>query len=338
MKFGYVTPFSRPEHRIASVEYAHTAEAHGYDGVWVPEAFGSDAFTLLGRIAGHTQRLHLSTGIVNIFSRTPALLAQSFATLDEISGGRARIGLGASGPLVIENWHGLAFDRPLRRMREVVAILRMALAGERVNFEGEFFRLKGFSLLIKPFQPRIPIYLATLKPQAVKVTGEIADGWLPIYLSVDALAQRLAPLDEGARVNGRRASVIDIPMSVLTAVDNDSAVARGLCADHLAYYIGGMGTFYHELMHDIGFGEAADRILACWKSGDRAAARDQVSAAMIRELTICGTPAECVAAIERRRTAGITHILLAPPHGSSVAQVQTTLRALSPRDLGLIGE
>ncbi|MFM9886251.1 MAG: LLM class flavin-dependent oxidoreductase, partial [Burkholderiales bacterium] len=132
MRLGYVTPFSLPEHRRATLDYARLAEEGGYEAVWVPEAWSSDAFTLLGAIASHTSRLKLATGIVNIFSRSPSLLAQTFATLDEMSNGRAIIGLGTSGLQVVERWHGIKFDRPLRRMREVVDIMCMALSGKRV--------------------------------------------------------------------------------------------------------------------------------------------------------------------------------------------------------------
>ena len=173
MRFSYVSPFSRSVHRRNAVHYAELAEAAGYESVWVPEAFGSDAFTLLGLLAGKTNQMRLATGIVNVYSRSPALLAQSFATLDEISGGRAIIGLGTSGPIVVKNWHSQAFDKPMTRTREAVEIIKLALSGERVDYEGACFRLEGFRLLIRPIQDRIPIYLATLKSRAVRQTGEI---------------------------------------------------------------------------------------------------------------------------------------------------------------------
>jgi alkanesulfonate monooxygenase SsuD/methylene tetrahydromethanopterin reductase-like flavin-dependent oxidoreductase (luciferase family) len=144
MLLSYVASFSQAAHRRNAVDNARLAEAAGYHSVWVPEAFGSDAMTLLGLIAGHTSRLGLASGIVNVFSRTPALLAQSFATLDEMSEGRAIIGLGVSGPMVVEQWHGLPFDKPLTRMRETVEIVRLALNGERVNYDGATFKAKGF--------------------------------------------------------------------------------------------------------------------------------------------------------------------------------------------------
>jgi alkanesulfonate monooxygenase SsuD/methylene tetrahydromethanopterin reductase-like flavin-dependent oxidoreductase (luciferase family) len=182
MRLSYLSPFSRAEHRKHLLSYARLAESAGYEAVWIPEAFSSDAFTLLGAVASHTKRMRLATGIVNVFSRSPALLAQSFATLDEMSDGRAIIGLGTSGPIVIENWHGVKFEKPVTRMREVVEIMRLALAGERVDYTGHFFKLRGFQMLIKPVQARLPIYLATFKPNAVRQTGEIADGWLPTHV------------------------------------------------------------------------------------------------------------------------------------------------------------
>jgi F420-dependent oxidoreductase-like protein len=330
MRLGYITPFSTREGRRTAVELARVAEASGLDGVWVPEAFGSDAFTLLGAIAAHTSRLRLATGIVNTFSRSPALLAQTFATLDELSNGRVTIGLGVSGPQVIERWHGVKFERPLRRMREVVEIVRLALAGERVNYEGECFRLSGFRLLIRPLQPRIPVYLATLKPQALELTGEIADGWLPTHVSLAHLPAMLERVAAGAKRAGRALTEIDVAPATLAAVSEPALEARRLCAQHLAYYVGGMGTFYHELMHRLGFGDEADRIQERWKRGDREGAAAQVSRAMLDGLVIAGTGDDCLRAIEARRAAGIDHLVLFPPHGSSIELVTRTLRALGP--------
>jgi F420-dependent oxidoreductase-like protein len=330
MRLSYVSSFSRPEHRRHAVEYARAAEAAGYEGVWVPEAFSSDAFTLLGLIAGHTSRLKLATGIVNVFSRTPALLAQSFATLDEMSEGRAVIGLGTSGPIVIENWHGMKFEKPLKRTRETVEILRLALPGERVDYDGEIFKLKGFRLLMRPLQRRMPIYLATFKPNAVRQTGAIADGWLPTHVSVRRFAALRADLDEGARAAGRRIEEIDVAALTLVSCTADGETARALCREHLAYYVGGMGTFYHELLHRYGYGEVADRIQASWKAGDRAGAAQAIPREVLDDLVVAGTAEECRAALEARRNAGFRHIVAFPPHNSEPAQVLETLRAVAP--------
>lgn len=330
MRLSYVTPFSQREHRLATVEIARTAETLGYDSVWVPEAWSSDAFTLLGAIASHTQRIRLATGIVNVFSRSPGLMAQTFATLDELSNGRAIIGLGTSGQQVIERWHGVKFERPLKRMREYVDVMRLALSGERVEYAGEFFQLSGFAMLIRPIQVRIPIYLATFKSQSLKLTGQIADGWLPTHVSLDRLGAMMGELAEGARSAGRLPATIDAALQTLTCAMADGAAARMLCAQHLAYYVGGMGVYYHELMHSYGFGEEADRIQERWRARDREGAARQVSRAMLDALVIAGTRDECLAAIERRRALGAEHLVVFLPHGSGLDTVRETLQALAP--------
>lgn len=328
MRLSYVSPFSRPEQRRHTVEYAKLAEAAGYDAVWLPEAFGSDAFTLLGLIAGHTRRLKLGTGIVNIYSRTPALLAQSFATLDEISGGRAIIGLGTSGPMVIQNWHGIAYEKPLRRTREVVDILRLALAGERVNYQGECFALAGFQLLIRPVQRHMPIYLATFKPKAVRQTGEIADGWMPTHVSLRHVEALRRPLLEGARAAGRDGEAIDMAALTLTACLADGERARALAREHLAYYVGGMGTFYQELLRSYGYGEVADTVGALWKQGKRADAATAIPREVLDDLVVAGTAAECRAALEARQQAGFRHLIVFPPHGMSPEETRETLAGM----------
>ena len=328
MRLSYVTPFSHPEHRRKVVDYAKLAEASGFESVWVPEAWSSDAFTLLGAVASHTSRLRIAPGIVNIFSRSPALLAQTFATLDELSNGRVWIGLGTSGPQVVEHWHGLKFERPLGRMREVVQVLRLALSGQRVDFDGEFFKLRGFTMLISPVQKQIPIYLATFKAQSLKMTGEIADGWLPTHLSMAQLPAMMATLAEGAQKSGRSADQIDIAAQTLTAISRDGDEARLACARHLAYYVGGMGTFYHELMHEYGYGEEADRIQRLWKQKDRDGAAGQVSRAMLDALVIAGTDDDVARALDLRRQAGLKHIVAFPPHDATVEMVHSTLGLL----------
>ncbi len=330
MRLSYVSPFSQAVHRRNVVDYAGLAESLGYDGVWLPEAFGSDAFTLLGLLAGRTSRLKLATGIVNVFSRSPALLAQCFATLDEISAGRAIVGLGTSGPAVVEYWHGMKFEKPLTRTRESVEVIRLALAGERVDYEGKCFRLNGFRMLIQPVQERLPIYLATLKTKAVRQTGEIADGWLPTHVSVRNLEALRRPLVEGAEAAGRDPKAIDMAALTLVACCEDGEIARALCREHLAYYVGGMGTFYHELLHDYGYGEVADFVQAAWQAGDRAAAAEAFPREVLDDLTVAGDRDECLAAIDLRRRAGFRHIVVFPPHGSSPEQVVTTLQAVAP--------
>ena len=329
MRLSYVTPFSRSDHRRNLLDYAALAEDCGYHAVWVPEAFGSDAFTLLGVLAGGTRRLHLGTGIVNVFSRTPSLLAQSFATLDEQSDGRAIAGLGTSGPVVIEHWHGLPFAKPATRLRETTEIIRLALSGQRVDYDGEVFTLRGFRLLIRPVQAELPVYFATFKPRSVRQTGAIADGWLPTHVSVRQYATLRQPLADGAHQAGRDVDTIDMAAMTLAACSEDGETARELAREHLAYYVGGMGTFYYELMHGYGYGDVADRVQARWKAGDRAGAAGAIPREMLDDLVVAGTPAECRTAIEARRQAGFRHIVAFPPHGIEPDQLRFTLRALA---------
>lgn len=331
IRLGFTLPYGEPAHRRQLTEYGRLAEEGGYESFWIPEAWGSDAISLLGALAATTTRLKLASGIVNVFSRSPALIAQSFATVDELSGGRAIIGLGTSGPQVVERWHGTRFDRPLERMREVVEILRLALSGARVNYNGKVFTLSGFRLGLDPPRPRIPIYLATFKPLGVRLTGEIADGWLPTNISMAHLPVMLEALREGARTAGRNPGSIDVAAMVLAAASDNREEARTLVRRHLAHYVGGMGTFYYELMRSCGFSEEADRIRERWATGDRDGAAHQVSDAMVDSLSITGTASECQKGVEARLAAGIAMPVLFPPHGASIEMVKGTLRALAPR-------
>lgn len=331
IRLAFALPHGERAHRRALADYGRLAEEGGYESFWVPEAWGSDAISLLGALAATTTRIRLATGIINIFSRSPGLIAQTFATLDELTGGRMIIGLGASGPQVIERWHGGRFEWPIRRMREVVEILRLALAGERLNYAGQIFSLSGFKLGMDPVRPRIPIYLATFKPQGLRLTGEIADGWLPTNLSVAHLPAMLRTVAEGARAAGRDPASIDVAPMIHTLVTENREEARGLVRRHLAYYVGGMGTFYFELMQSYGFAEEAGRIRERWQAGDRDGAGRQVSDAMVDALSITGTASECRKAIEGRRVRGVALPVLVPPHGASVETVRATISALAPR-------
>jgi alkanesulfonate monooxygenase SsuD/methylene tetrahydromethanopterin reductase-like flavin-dependent oxidoreductase (luciferase family) len=187
-RIAFQFPHERDAPRAEVLSIVKAIDALGYETIFVPEAWGRDAFTTLGWIASETRHVRLGTGIVNVFSRTPALIAQSIATLDEISGGRAVLGLGTSGPIVIENWHGMVFERALQRTRETVEIVRLALAGARVDYAGQIFTLKGFRLGFRPVRDRIPVYLASMGPKNNALTGQIADGWTPIWLPLSGIA------------------------------------------------------------------------------------------------------------------------------------------------------
>ncbi|HWF24556.1 MAG TPA: LLM class flavin-dependent oxidoreductase, partial [Solirubrobacteraceae bacterium] len=224
---------------------AREAEALGYDSVWTAEAYGSDAATMLAWIAGQTSSIKLGSAIFQMPARTPAMTAMTAATIDQLSGGRMLLGLGTSGPQVAEGWHGQRFGRQLQRTREYVAVVRKALARERVEYHGETIELplpdgpgKALRLMMPPVQERIPIYLAAIGPKNTALAGEIADGWLPAFFSPEHVAELRALLEEGAARAGRSLEGFDIAPSINIFVNDDIALARNVMRPALALYIG----------------------------------------------------------------------------------------------------
>jgi F420-dependent oxidoreductase-like protein len=312
------------------IELVRLAEERGYETVFVPESWGHDAVTTLTELAVHTQRIRLGTGILPIWSRSPALLAMTAASLDELSGGRFILGLGISGPVVIQDWHGIPFERPIQRTREAIAIIRLALAGHRVTHDGEIFQVQRFRLEIDAPRPRIPVYIASIGPKNLQLTGEVADGWLPIYCSPEGLALMREEVAAAAAAAGRDPATIEVAPYILACHAEDPEVARRLVRSHLAYYIGGMGTFYFNLMQRSGFGPEAVSIQSAWKRGDRPGAAKLVSDAMLEALSLTGDQAACLAQLDRFRSAGATLPVLMPPRGSTPAMVRRTIDLLAP--------
>ena len=256
----------------AIVSLAQLADRLGYTSVWVGESWGRDAFTLLTMIACHTSKVHLATGIVPVYSRTPALLAQTVASLDAISNGRAILGLGTSGRLVIEQWHGEKFDRPLQRTREYIEIIRMALAGERVNYQGHFYQVQRFRMATEPVQDRLPIYVASLGPKNLELTGQLADGWLPTWVDVLRLPEMTQQVVQPALAAGRSASDVTVAPQVIALgnryTEEEATLTPAILAKaHMAYYVGGMGTYYYTTCSS-GMGTWMSRS-ACGKRGWR---------------------------------------------------------------------
>lgn len=310
------------------------ADELGYDTVWTGEAWGRDVFTVLTMIACHTSRLHLGTGIATVFSRTPSMIAQSIASLDVISKGRAVLGLGTSGRLVVEGWHGLKYERPLERTREYIEIIRMALAGQRVNYQGRNFELSRFRLQFSPVQERIPIFVASLGQRNMALTGELADGWLPTWVHVDHLPGMKAQLEEGAQKSGRTAGDLTAApqiMSYVTRNNDEKAEARRLLSGHMAYYVGGMGTYYNDLFQRYGYGEEAQRVREAWASNERERAASIFSDDILDKLTIWGDVEECRDKLSKYRENGADMPVIGFPHGCSLDASIRTLEALAPR-------
>lgn len=314
MKLGLNLPYEGSLGFAEAVELARRAEALGFESVWMPEAYGIDAISILGALAARTERIQLGTGIVNVFSRTPALLAQTAATLDLISGGRFILGLGTSGHQVISGWHGMPFDQPLQRMRETIAIVRQVLRRERLIFEGEVFRLdKGLKLLAHPVRETVPIYLATLTPGGLRLTGELADGWIPTLFSPEHMDVFLPELEAGARIAGRSLGSLAIAPHVPVSIDEDRARARDALKPWVALYVGGMGSrtknFYNDLVSHYGFADDAHTLQELYLGGKQLEAIRRVPDALVDAISLAGPPAYVRERLELWASAGVTTLL-----------------------------
>jgi len=333
MKLGLNLPYEGSLSFAEAVELAQRAEALGFESVWMPEAYGTDAVSILGALAARTERIRLGTGIVNVFSRTPALLAQTAATLDLISGGRFILGLGTSGHQVVTGWHGMAFDRPLLRMRETIAIVRQVLRRDRLIFEGEVFHLdKGLKLLAHPVRPAVPIYLATLTPGGLRLTGELADGWIPTLFSPEHIDLFRPELEAGARISGRSLDSLAIAPHVPVSIDGDRAGAREALKPWVALYVGGMGSksknFYNDLVRQYGFADEARTLQELYLGGKQLEAIRRVPDALVDAISIAGPAAYVRERLPLWASAGVT-TLLASVHGKTQADRLRTLEILA---------
>jgi F420-dependent oxidoreductase-like protein len=271
------------------IERAKAADAAGVHSVWVAEAWGRDAFTTLTLLAEHTRRLALASAIVNTYSRTPAALAQHFATLDELSGGRMIIGLGTSGPQVIEHFHGVPFRPPLTRMREYVDIINMLMAGQPLNYEGKVFKLeRGFTLRFEPPRSHIPIYIASLNPGSVEFTAQRADGWLPVMIPLGQLRSAVHDFRATVAQAGRDPSSVAVKAPGTIHVTDNPARARAAHAGTLSFYAARMGKFYAQQLAWYGFEDDVRRIREAWSSGGSKAGAEAVSRRLLDEMTYIG--------------------------------------------------
>jgi len=289
----------------ALLERVKIADAVGVHSAWVAEAWGRDAFTILTLLADRTKQIQLGTAIVNIYSRTPAALAQHFATLDELSSGRIIIGLGTSGPQVIEHFHGIKFNPPLTRLKEYIEIINTLMCNEPLKHDGKLFNLqRGFTLRFTPVRTHIPIYLATLNAKSVKLTAELADGWLPIMIPLPKLKSEIGTLRQTSVAAGRPADAVSVRAPGTVTVTKNVDRARAETAGTLAFYIGRMGTFYAEQLTRHGYGEAVQAVKRGWEGGSRAAA-EAVPASLIDATSCAGSVEACIDRLQAQEESGV---------------------------------
>ncbi|MGB3365729.1 MAG: LLM class flavin-dependent oxidoreductase [Thermodesulfobacteriota bacterium] len=331
-RIGLVTPYWNNITKEEFIEIAQLAEDLGYDSIWVPEMWGRDAFSIIGLLAAHTKKIKLATGIIPIFSRSPAVIAQTIATLDEISDGRMMLGLGTSGPIVIENWHGMAYEKPLQRTREYVEIIKMILNSERANYEGEIFNLKNFRLQFKPVRKSIPIFIAAMGSKNIQLTGEVADGWIPFLVPPEHLEIGMKELLSGAEKVGKNLDQFCISPYIPAAVSSDENLTMEVIKEYIAYYVGGMGTYYHQAMVRYGFKAEADQILEAWGKGDKRGAIESVSQEMLESFSIYGNAEAGQSKIVQYIDSGADlPIILFPPKASREL-VRQTIEGLAPKN------
>ncbi len=321
MRLGLNVGYSGATLRLP-MELIQEADRLGYFAVWTAEAYGSDAVTPLAWIGARTERIHLGTAIMQIPARTPAMTAMTAMTLDQLSGGRMLLGLGVSGPQVVEGWHGVPYARPLARTREYVAILRRIFAREEpLVFQGRFYQIPyqgpdatGLGKPLKSIlhgRAELPIYLAAIGPRNVALAAEIGDGWLPIFFSPAHYPEVFAPaVEEGLARAGRTLEDLDIAPSVAVVLGDDLASCWMQLKPMLALYIGGMGArgrnFYFDLACRYGFEEAAHRIQDHYLRGERAEAVLAVPDELVDAVALCGPRERIAERLELWRQAPVT--------------------------------
>ncbi|MFI6510705.1 LLM class F420-dependent oxidoreductase [Streptosporangium sp. NPDC050855] len=297
------------------------AERLGYESVWAAETYGTDPASLMAWIAGQTERIGLGTGVLQMSGRKPVVAAMTAATIDQVSGGRARLGVGVSGPQVVEGWHGERFDRPLARARDYLSVLRLALEGRPVSYAGETMTLplpggqgKELSLGVSPVQKHLPVYLGAMGPETTALAGELADGWLAIHFPPEHLAERTAHLRAGAARAGRSLDGFDVAPMILTLVDEDEELAFDMMRPMLALYLGGMGSrrtnFYNRLARSLGFEKEAEAIQEAFLAGRQGEAMSLLPDGLVDAMTMCGPPGKLRERVAAYREAGATSLVV----------------------------
>jgi F420-dependent oxidoreductase-like protein len=314
---GYAPPGTNPTELVA---LAQEAERLGYDSAWAAEAWGTDAVSVLAWLAAVTKRIKVGSAIMQIPARTPAATAMTAATIDLMSGGRFLLGLGTSGPQVVEGWHGQEWGKPLARTREYVEIVRAALRREPLAYEGEHYRLgdPALKLMVRPLRAEIPIYLAAMSPKAVEQAAEIADGWLPLFFVPERAREVFpAPFERDG---------LDIAASVPALLSDDVESARDALKPYYSFYVGSMGSraknFYNEVFARFGYEREAKEIQELALSGKQREAAALVPDSFVDAAALVGPVERMRERLAAFREAGVTTVLVS-------TRDEATLRAVA---------
>jgi alkanesulfonate monooxygenase SsuD/methylene tetrahydromethanopterin reductase-like flavin-dependent oxidoreductase (luciferase family) len=267
------------------------------DSVWIPETWGMEGYSVLSAVSQITKNSKIGSSIINIYSRTPTLIAMGAATVDILSNGRFILGLGTSSKPIVQEWHGLEFANPVQRMREYVDIIKLALSGNKINYDGRLFHLKNFTLLIKPKRKSIPIYLAAVNEKMVNLTWEIADGVIFYLRPITELKNTIQKMQSKKK--------IDVASQIITCISNDSEKAIDRAKRTLAFYIS-VGEIYRKFLEKNGFNYEIKNIYEEFKKSGLKSNYELVTDNMLDSLVICGTPQESIKKLERIVNAGVT--------------------------------
>jgi F420-dependent oxidoreductase-like protein len=344
LNLGYWGLFSDDD----NIALAQEAERLGYHSVWMAEAYGSDAATVLTWIAAHTRTIRLGSGIFQIPGRSPAMTAMTAATIDTLSGGRFQLGLGVSGPQVSEGWHGVRFDKPVARTREYVDIVRLALSGQRVEYDGDHYQLplpdgpgKALKMITSPVQARLPIYLAAIGPVNLALAGERCDGWLGVFYDLEFGVEQLAAIDRGRAAAQRQSELFDVIPTMYVGIDDDLAAAAAPVRDYTALYLGGMGprdrNFYHQLACRMGYQEGADAVQDLYLDQQHAAAAAAVPLEFIDRTALIGPIDRIAERMQALAKSGVTTVnvsTFAPTQDERIAILRGAAEALDRSGVG----
>jgi 5,10-methylenetetrahydromethanopterin reductase len=293
------------------------------DSLWVPESWGRESFATLGAISQVTRKVSLGTSIINIYSRTPAIVAMAATTLDMLSDNRTIIGLGASTAAIVENWHGLKFNRPASRMKEYIECLRLMTRGEKVKYNGEFFQINNFKILHQPQRANIPIFMAAVNKKMVSMASKLADGILLYLRPLEELKRTATELKQATKGKS-----FEIACSFICAISNkEPEKARARAATTLAFYIA-VGKYYSKFLADNGFKIEVEEITAEYRKAGADNAAKYVSDRMLSSLVICGSSEECRESLSKFLSTGITlPIIQFNPIGDSESSFKEMLSA-----------
>jgi F420-dependent oxidoreductase-like protein len=298
------------------------AERLGFDSAWSAESYGSDAFSVCAWVAARTSSIGIGTAVAQIPARTPATTAMSALTIDHLSDGRFRLGLGVSSPVVSEGWHGIPFDRPLTRTREYVSVVREIFRRESpLEYHGHVYDLplthgsgKALKSILHPLRPQLPIYLAAIGAKAVELAGEVADGWIPAFYAPAHASALDEALRRGLDAAGRLRSEIDVAPMVRVCLGDDVHACRAAVKEMIALYVGGMGSrqtnFYADLVRRYGYADEADRVQALYLAGDRRKAVQAVSDALVDEVALVGPRGRIAERLSAWRSSGVDMLIV----------------------------